>query len=59
MSIGKDGSVTNVKIDEAEGVGVTMKERAIAAGYMSLFPPDPTRDENARYRRELHFSPDN
>ncbi len=59
MHIDATGTVTKVDIEAAEGVGVLMKERAIAAGYMSLFPPDPSRSgEAATYRRELVFKPD-
>ncbi|MEJ7746891.1 MAG: hypothetical protein WKF61_09095 [Luteimonas sp.] len=59
MHIDKSGAVTKVEVEAAEGVGVLMKERAIAAGYMSLFPPDPSRTKNAStYRRELNFKPD-
>jgi len=58
MAIDKRGTVTKVHIESAEGVGALMQDRAIAAGYMSLFPPDPSRSEGATYRRELSFDRD-
>ena len=59
MHVDADGKVTGVDIEVAEGVGVQMKERALAAGFMSLFPPDPSRGpEGITYRRELKFSPE-
>lgn len=59
MHINESGAVTKVEVEVAEGVGILMKERAIAAGYMSLFPPDPSRaKQSSTYRRELTFKPD-
>lgn len=59
MVVDESGAVTDVEVEVAEGVGQLMKNRAIAAGYMSLFPPDPSRvDESLKYRRELNFRPD-
>jgi hypothetical protein len=59
MTVNEKGEVTNVKVETAEGIGERMKDRAIAAGNMSLFPPDPSRAGNPlRYRRELKFAPD-
>lgn len=58
MSVDKRGTVTRVDIESTEGVGAVMRDRAIAAGYMSLFPPDPLRAEGATYRRELNFDRD-
>ncbi len=58
IHVDPDGKVTNVEIEVAEGVGERMKDRAIAAGYLSLFPPDPARSAGFTYRRELEFRPD-
>jgi len=52
------GKVTDVEVEVAEGVGERMRERAIAAGYLSLFAPDPGRAAGFTYRRELEFRPD-
>lgn len=59
MDVNAKGAVTNVEVEVAEGVGERIKDRAISAGYMSLFPPDPSRiGKPLKYRRELKFSPD-
>ncbi len=59
MHVNESGTVIKVELEAAEGVGILMKEGAIAAGYMSLFPPDPSRTKEAStYRRELTFKPD-
>lgn len=59
MTVNEKGEVTGVQVEAAEGVGARIKDRAIAAGYMSLFPPDPSRAGNLlKYRRELKFEPD-
>ncbi|MDR7193702.1 hypothetical protein [Luteimonas terrae] len=59
MDVDTDGRVTDVKVENAEGVGERMRHRAIAAGWLSLFPPDPARAaEPLRYRRELTFATD-
>jgi hypothetical protein len=59
MHVDATGKVTSVDIEVAEGVGEQMKERAIQAGLISLFPPDPSRgSEGITYRRELNFRPD-
>jgi hypothetical protein len=53
------GDVTMVEVEVAEGVGKRIEDRAIAAGYMSLFPPDPSRGkEEFVYQRELKFALD-
>lgn len=43
LEVDPQGRVTEVEIESAEGVGERLRERAIAAGYLSLFPPDPER----------------
>lgn len=59
MEVDVDGHVTDVQVELAEGVGERMRERALAAGRLSLFPPDPSRAaEPLRYRRELSFERD-
>lgn len=58
MHVNQAGKVTEVEVEAAEGAGTLMKDRAIAAGRLSLFPPDPTRPANFTYRRELSFAPE-
>ncbi len=43
MDVDPLGRVTQVEVEVAEGVGERLRERAIAAGYLTLFPPDPGR----------------
>ncbi|WP_156117316.1 hypothetical protein [Xanthomonas sacchari] len=53
------GRVTKVEVKVAEGVGEKIKDRAIAAGFMSLFPPDPSLGSGEFvYERELKFARD-
>lgn len=57
MDVDPQGKVTHVDVEVAEGVGERLRERAIAAGYMSLFPPDPARATTPlRWRRTLSFA---
>ncbi|WP_312681712.1 hypothetical protein [Stenotrophomonas chelatiphaga] len=58
MHVERDGTVSDVDIESAEGVGVIMKPKALAAGRISLFPPDATRSDGATFRRHLSFRPD-
>ncbi|WP_269789671.1 hypothetical protein [Stenotrophomonas sp. Iso1] len=59
MDVDPQGKVTHVDVEVAEGVGERLRERAIAAGYMSLFPPDPARATTPlRWRRTLSFAPE-
>lgn len=58
MRVDALGRVTGVEVEIAEGVGALLRERAIAAGYLSRFPPDPARAADAVYRRELSLRPD-
>jgi len=59
MEVDADGRVTRVEIESAEGAGERLSDRAMAAGWLSLFPPDPARTlAPLRYRRELKFEPD-
>jgi len=55
MHVTRSGSVSQVDIETAEGVGAKMRDRALAAGFLSLFPPDPARDANAKFRRQMSF----
>lgn len=57
MAVDPQGRVTEVEIESAEGVGERLRERAIAAGYLSLFPPDPERAiMPLRAQRSLSFA---
>lgn len=59
MDVDPQGRVTHVEVEVAEGVGERIRDRAIAAGYMSLFPPDPARATTPlRWRRTLSFAPE-
>lgn len=59
MHVDAGGKVVKVDVEVAGGVGELMKERAIEAGFLFLFPPDPARGEGTEiYRRELNFRPD-
>ncbi len=55
MHVTRSGSVSRVEIETAEGVGAKMRDRALAAGFLTLFPPDPARAENAKFRRQVSF----
>lgn len=55
MHVTRSGSVSRVEIETAEGVGAKMRDRALAAGFLTLFPPDPARAENATFRRQMSF----
>ncbi len=58
MDVDPQGKVTHVEVEVAEGVGERLRDRAIAAGYLSLFPPDPGRAGTPlRWRRSLDFAP--
>ena len=58
MDVDPQGKVTHVEVEVAEGVGERLRDRAIAAGYLSLFPPDPGRAGSPlRWRRSLDFAP--
>lgn len=58
MDVDPQGKVTHVEVEVAEGVGERLRDRAIAAGYLSLFPPDPGRAGTPlRWRRTLDFAP--
>lgn len=59
MTVDAQGWVTDVVVEEAVGVGERLRERAIAAGYLSLFPPGLAREsEPLVWRRQLDFAPD-
>ncbi|WP_237761440.1 hypothetical protein [Xanthomonas oryzae] len=51
--------MTEVTVVTAEGVGLKLRSRAIAAGYLSLFFPDKRRARAPLlWRRELSFEPE-
>jgi hypothetical protein len=59
MDVDPQGHVTHVEVEVAEGVGERLRERAIAAGYLTVFPPDPGRaTQPLRWRRALAFAPE-
>ncbi len=59
MDVDPQGRVTHVEVEVAEGVGERIRDRAIAAGYLTLFPPDPARATTPlRWRRTLSFAPE-
>lgn len=59
MQVNPQGTVTAVTVVTAEGVGLKLRSRAIAAGYLSLFFPDERRERTPLlWRRELSFEPE-
>ncbi|MGS0539272.1 hypothetical protein ACQEPV_011395 [Xanthomonas oryzae pv. oryzicola] len=59
MQVNPQGTVTEVTVVTAEGVGLKLRSRAIAAGYLSLFFPDKRRARAPLlWRRELSFEPE-
>ncbi|KQR07663.1 hypothetical protein ASF90_19530 [Xanthomonas sp. Leaf148] len=59
MRVDAQGTVTDVSVVTAEGVGLKLRDRAIAAGYLSLFFPDKQREKTPLvWRRELSFAPE-
>ncbi|QTH25297.1 hypothetical protein XcfCFBP6166P_23795 [Xanthomonas citri pv. phaseoli var. fuscans] len=59
MKVNTEGKVTEVSVVTAEGVGSKLRDRAIAAGYLSLFFPDKQRESKPLvWRRQLSFAPD-
>ncbi|WP_238155912.1 MULTISPECIES: hypothetical protein [Xanthomonas] len=59
MTVDAQGTVTDVSVVTAEGVGLKLRDRAIAAGYLSLFFPDKQRENTPLvWRRELSFAPE-
>ncbi|ACD59141.1 hypothetical protein DXO170_05315 [Xanthomonas oryzae pv. oryzae] len=59
MQFNPQGTVTEVTVVTAEGVGLKLRSRAIAAGYLSLFFPDKRRARAPLlWRRELSFEPE-
>jgi hypothetical protein len=59
MSVDPAGRVSHVEVEAAEGAGKAMEDRAVAAGYLTLFPPDPSRAEKPfRVRQEYLLGTD-
>lgn len=59
MTVNAQGQVTHVDVVTAEGVGAKLRDRAIAAGHMSIFFPDQKRAVKPQvWQRELSFAPD-
>lgn len=59
MDVDAQGKVTHVEVEVAEGVGERLRERALAAGWLTRFGPDPARaDTPLRWRRTLEFAPE-
>ena len=57
MDVDAAGSVTAVQVESAEGAGTRMRERAIAAGLLTRFPPDLTRAAHpSKVRQEYNLS---
>lgn len=57
MHVSPVGSVSDVQIESAEGAGNRMRERAIAAGLLTKFPPDPSRAVRPlKVRQEYNLS---
>lgn len=59
MEVDAEGKVTHVEVETAEGVGERLRDRALAAGWLTRFGPDPARAQTPlRWRRTLEFAPD-
>ena len=58
MHIARDGSVDRVEVERAEGIGLQIRDRAIRAGEISLFPPRSGPDSTSTFRRQLSFRND-
>ncbi|MBK0054445.1 hypothetical protein IAE41_09250 [Stenotrophomonas sp. S39] len=59
MDVDAAGKVTHVEVETAEGVGERLRERALAAGWLTRFGPDPARATTPlRWRRTLEFAPE-
>ncbi|ARQ92184.1 hypothetical protein A7326_20695 [Stenotrophomonas maltophilia] len=57
MDVDAEGKVTRVEVEVAEGVGERLRTRAMAAGWLSQFGPDPARaTKPLRWRRTLEFA---
>ncbi|TYT26724.1 hypothetical protein FZO89_10895 [Luteimonas viscosa] len=57
MQVDAAGSVSAVEMESAEGAGNRMRERAIAAGLLTKFPPDPARSAHPlKIRQEYNLS---
>ena len=57
MHVDPAGSVSEVEVERAEGAGARMRERAVAAGLLTRFPPDPSRtDRPLKIRQEYDLS---
>ena len=57
MDVDAAGKVTHVEVETAEGIGERLRERALAAGWLTRFGPDPARAQTPlRWRRTLEFA---
>ncbi|HFK2945456.1 MULTISPECIES: hypothetical protein [Stenotrophomonas] len=57
LDVDAEGKVTRVEVEVAEGVGERLRARAMAAGWLSQFGPDPARaTKPLRWRRTLEFA---
>ncbi|HGK7305478.1 TPA: hypothetical protein ACJ509_003382 [Stenotrophomonas maltophilia] len=57
MDVDAAGKVTDVEVETAEGIGERLRERALAAGWLTRFGPDPARAQTPlRWRRTLEFA---
>lgn len=59
MTVDANGTVTDVVVEAAEGAGKLMEDRAVAAAYITLFPPDRSRTAKPyRVRQEYQLEAD-
>lgn len=59
MHVDATGTVSHVDVEASEGAGSLMKDRAIAAGYLTMFPPDASRTkEPMKIRQEYLLGTD-
>jgi hypothetical protein len=53
MHVDETGKVDHAQVESTEGAGNRMRDRAVAAGLLTMFPPDPTRtSEPLKVRQE-------
>ena len=55
MSVDTAGVVRKVEVEAAEGAGEVMKDRAVAAGYLTMFPPNPSSAAKPFKVRQEYF----
>ena len=55
MHVDATGKVAHVEVESSEGAGNRMKDRAVAAGLLTRFPPDQTRNSELLKVRQKYL----